>query len=116
MHNAELPVYTEFAPAKAPVSSMKRWIAHSEGFAKGAIVINDKAVAAVNSEHAASVLPIGVVEVDGDFEKDDLIKVLDGNGNLIAIGRSSYSAEEARAAAGRHGLRPIIHYDYLYVE
>lgn len=107
---------TEFAPAREPVSSFKRWIAHSEGFAKGAIVINARAVEAVNSDHAASVLPIGVTEVRGDFEKDDLIKVLDPEGNVIAIGRSSYGAEEAREAAGKHGQRPIIHYDYLYVE
>ncbi len=99
-----------------PASSLKRWIAHSEGFAKGAIRINDRAVEAVNSDHAASVLPIGVTEVTGDFEKDDLIKVLDTAGNLIAIGRSSYGAAEAREAAGKHRQRPIIHYDYLYVE
>lgn len=109
-------VCTEFAPAAVPASSLKRWIAHSEGFAKGAIRINDRAVEAVNSDHAASVLPIGVTEVIGDFEKDDLIKVLDAAGNLIAIGRSSYAAAEAREAAGKHRQRPIIHYDYLYVE
>lgn len=109
-------VCTEFAPAEVPVSSFKRWIAHSEGFAKGAIALDDKAVAAVNSEHAASILPIGVTAVTGDFEKDDLIKVVDADGNLVAIGRSSYSAGEAREAAGKHGRRPIIHYDYLYVE
>ncbi|MDE5658176.1 MAG: glutamate 5-kinase, partial [Muribaculaceae bacterium] len=67
---------TEFAPAAVPASSLKRWIAHSEGFAKGAIMIDDRAVEAVNSDHAASVLPIGVTSVTGDFEKDDLIKCL----------------------------------------
>ena len=107
---------TEFAPATVPASSFKRWIAHSEGFAKGAIIINDRAVEAINSDHAVSVLPIGVTGVTGDFEKDDLIKVLDSRGNLIAIGRSSYSAAEAREAVGKHQQRPIIHYDYLYVE
>ena len=109
-------VCTEFAAAEEPASSFKRWIAHSDGFAKGSIVINDSAVRAVNSEHAVSILPIGVVSVDGDFEKDDLIKVLDSEGHVVAIGRSSYSAEEVREAAGRHRRRPVIHYDYLYVE
>lgn len=109
-------VHTEFAPNPDPASSMKRWIAHSEGFAKGAIVINAKAVEAVNSEHAASVLPIGVTAVEGDFEKDDIIKVVDGEGNTVAIGRSSYNAAEAREVVGKHGCKPIIHYDYLYVE
>lgn len=109
-------VHTEFAPNPAPVSSMKRWIAHSEGFAKGAIVINDKAIEAVNADHAVSILPVGVITVEGDFEKDDIIKVVDKEGNTVALGRSSYSASEARDVVGKHGCKPIIHYDYLYVE
>lgn len=109
-------VCTEFAPASVPASSLKRWIAHSEGFAKGAIKLDERAVEAINSDHAISILPIGVTAVVGEFEKDDLIKVLDSEDNIVAIGRSSYSADEARAAAGKRNLRPIIHYDYLYVE
>lgn len=109
-------VFTEFAAAQEPASSLKRWIAHSDGFVKGAIIINDRAVEAVNSEHATSILPIGVIGVTGDFDKDDLIKVLDSEGHVVAIGRSSYSVEEVREAAGRRRRRPVIHYDYLYVE
>lgn len=109
-------VSTEFAPAQAPASSLKRWIAHSEGFAKGAVTVNDKAVAAITSNHAASLLPVGVTAIDGDFEKDDLIRVVDTKGCTIGVGRTSYSADEARQAMGRHDMRPIIHYDYLYIE
>lgn len=109
-------VCTEFAPSPQPTSSLKRWIAHSEGFAKGSITLNDKAVSAITANHAASILPVGVTAIDGDFEKDDLVHVNAPDGSRLGIGRVSYSADEARAAIGRHGLKPLIHYDYLYIE
>ena len=41
---------TRFIPSKEPVSSVKKWIAHSEGFAKGEIHINECATEVLNSE------------------------------------------------------------------
>lgn len=107
---------TRFVPSETSSSSMKRWIAHSEGFVKGTIAINDDAVIAITSTHAASLLPVGVTGVEGDFDKDDLVKVVDGIGTTIGIGRVAYNSIEARKTMGKHGCRPIIHYDYLYIE
>lgn len=101
--------------AKKETSGMKRWIAHSDSFTKGKIVIDSKAVEAIRSNQAVSLLPVGVVEVDGRFEKDDLINIHSINGNLIGIGRSAYSSSEAKEAIGKHDMRPIVHYDYLYI-
>ncbi len=107
---------TRFLPSQTPVSSMKRWIAHSEGFVKGVVKINEKASESLTSSKAASLLPVGVTEIEGDFEKDDLVKVVDNSGATIGIGRVSYSAEEACKLIGIHGCKPLIHYDYLYIE
>lgn len=107
---------TRFAPSPMPTSSLKRWIAHSEGFAKGRIHIDDNAVRAVTATHAASILPVGVTAVEGDFEKDDLVKVIAPDGTAIGVGRIAYNSEEARKVTGRHDCRPMIHYDYLYIE
>lgn len=108
-------ISTTFAANPMPSSTMKRWIAHSEGFAKGSITLDDNAVKAVTDGRVASVLPVGVTGVSGDFEKDDLVRVLAPDGTHLGVGRSNYSATEAREAIGRHNLRPIIHYDYLYI-
>ena len=35
---------------------------------------------------------------------------------MIGIGKSNYSADEARTAIGQHDVKPLIHYDYLYIE
>ena len=37
-------------------------------------------------------------------------------GARIGVGRVSCDAVEARSVAGKHGQRPLIHYDYLYLE
>lgn len=107
---------TRFLPSQTPVSSMKRWIAHSEGFVKGVVHINEKAAQSLTSSKAASLLPIGVIEIEGDFEKDDLVKVVDKSGATIGIGRVSYGSEDACKLIGIHGCKPLIHYDYLYIE
>ncbi len=107
---------TRFVASDTATSPMKRWIAHSEGFVKGVIFVNDQAAAAITSTHAASLLPVGVTAVEGDFDKDDLVKVVDANGSTIGIGRVAYSSGDARKAVGRHGCKPMIHYDYLYIE
>lgn len=110
------PVSTRFEPSSAPASSLKRWIAHSEGFAKGCIMLDDNAVEAITSVGAASVLPVGVTAVEGDFEKDDLVRVVDSDRRLVAIGRVSFDSAMARGMMGRRDCKPLIHYDYLYIE
>ncbi len=109
-------VATRFKPATKGVSGIKRWIAHSDGFAKGRLIIDDNALKALLSPVATSLLPVGVVRVEGDFEKHDIVKVESTTGQTIAIGRISVDSVEAKANAGVRGLKPIIHYDYLYIE
>ena len=106
---------TRFLPKSATISSVKKWIAHSGGFVKGEIVLNDKAVEAVTGEKALSILPVGVVAVNGEFEKDDLVRILSSQGDELGIGRVSYGSSEARELMGMHDCKPIIHYDYLYL-
>ena len=111
----EIP-HTEFLPVSQPVSGIKKWLAHSQSFAKGEVHINTKAAEALRGNQAVSLLMVGVTQVKGDFEEGDIIDVVNPNGETIALGRSSYSAGEARKVIGMHEVKPIIHYDYLYME
>ena len=106
-------VCTEFVPDQGGVSSVKKWIAHSSGFAKGTVTVNAAAREALCGEHAVSLLPVGVVSVEGDFEEGDIIGILDPSGAQFAVGRSAYSAAQAREVVGQHDCRPLVHYDYL---
>ena len=109
-------MHTEFRPNPSPTSRIKKWIAHSESFAQGRVVINAKAEEALKGDKAVSLLPVGVTAVEGDFEEGDIIDVVNAQGETIALGRSGYSAAEARKVIGVHDVKPLIHYDYLYME
>ena len=109
-------VCTRFVPSQGEVSSVKKWIAHSGGFAKGELHLNGKAVEVLKGDKAVSVLPVGVVRIEGDFEKDDIVKILDHEGRPIGVGRVAFDAVEARQMLGKHGQKPLVHYDYLYLE
>lgn len=107
---------TRFVPAKQEVSSIKKWIAHSEGFAKGELHINEQATKVLKSNKAASILPVGITHIEGEFEKDDIVRIMDYKGKQVGVGKVSADSSEAIEMIGQHGLKPIVHYDYLYVE
>lgn len=107
---------TRFEASATGTSTFKRWIAHSAGFAKGLIRLNERAAALMLSPEPLSLLPVGVTAIEGQFEKDDLVNVADAEGRIIGVGRVSCDSESARADMGLHGRRPLIHYDYLYIE
>lgn len=112
----ETTVFTRFVPAQEEVSSVKKWIAHSEGFAKGELHINEQATKVLNSNKAVSILPVGITRIEGEFEKDDIVRIMDDKEKQIGVGRVSFDSAEARDMIGKHGLKPIVHYDYLYLE
>ena len=68
------------------------------------------------SDKAVSILPIGIVEVKGEFEKDDIVRIIDFKGNPIGVGKANCDSFQAREAMGKHGKKPVVHYDYLYIE
>ena len=107
---------TRFLPATKTTSSVKKWIAHSEGFAKGALHINAGAADRLLSHRAVSLLPIGVTAIEGDFEKDDIVRICAPDGSPIGVGRISCDSERARTLIGKQGAKPFVHYDYLYLD
>jgi glutamate 5-kinase len=112
---------TWFAPSAEPLTARKRWIA-AHVSVEGHVTVDDGAVRALAS--GKSLLPAGVTEVAGQFDRGDLVGVTAKDGREIARGLSNYSAEEARALAGRHsglsesilgyrGREELIHRDDL---
>ena len=108
--------HTRFVPQAETVSSVKKWIAHSTGFAKGRIYLNEQAVKVVCGEKAVSVLPVGVTHIEGDFEKDDLVQLVSPDERVLGVGRVAYDSKDAETVVGCHDCKPLIHYDYLYLE
>jgi len=94
---------TWFLPAATPLTARKTWI---QGALKpvGKLVVDDGALKALSS--GKSLLPAGVVTVEGRFERGDAVVVADAQGREIARGLSAYSAEDARRIKG-HKSREI---------
>lgn len=107
---------TQFTP-KPVVSNLKKWIAYNELGPKGKVLINEGAEAAIcSASTVSSLLPIGIRSVEGDFQKGDLIAILNENGERIGLGIAQYGAHVAKQYIGQKGKKPLIHYDYMYVE
>ncbi|MDR3060231.1 MAG: glutamate 5-kinase [Prevotella sp.] len=109
-------ISTRFIPSGKGTTSVKKWIAHSDGFTKGEVHINKGAKDALLGDKAVSVLPIGVTKIIGNFESDDVVRIIDDTGKQIGIGRTAYSSEKAKEIIGKSNKKAIIHYDYLYIE
>ncbi len=109
-------MHTEFRPNPNPTSTVKKWIAHSESFAKGVVYVNAKAAEALRGKQAVSLLLVGVTKIEGDFEEGDIVSIVDEQKKLVAVGRSAYNANEARDNIEKHEVRPLVHYDYMYME
>ncbi len=109
-------VCTRFLPSPHPISGVKKWIAHSEEFAKGEVHLTQEGFEALNGTRAVSLLPVGVSRVEGTFEKDDIVRVVAPDGRPIGAGKVSCDSTTPRRNLGRRGTRAPIHYDYLYLD
>src|SRR5262249_685386 len=92
------PVGTLFLPHGMSLPSWKRWL----GFTarpKGRVTIDPGAFNAVRHK-GRSLLPIGVVQVQGEFHKGAVISLCDLAGQEFARGLTNYSAADARRVLG----------------
>jgi glutamate 5-kinase len=77
-----------------PLAARKQWLA-DHLTVNGQVRLDAGAVKAL-ARDGKSLLPIGVVEVTGDFERGAVVGVLDGAGHEVARGLINYSSEETR--------------------
>jgi glutamate 5-kinase len=114
---------TWFLPAAEPRTARKRWIAGTLN-PMGALIVDDGAEAAL--KRGTSLLPAGVVAVEGEFERGDAVVVRNGSGREVARGLCAYSSADARAIAGHksgeietilgyRGRQEMVHRDDLVV-
>jgi len=88
---------TWFLPSAEPRTARKRWIA---GMLKpmGVLIVDGGAEAALR--RGTSLLPAGVMAIEGSFERGDAVAVKSRDGRDLARGLCAYSSTDARAIAG----------------
>lgn len=88
---------TWFLPRSSPRTARKSWIAGALDPA-GTIAVDDGAAKALAA--GKSLLPAGVVSIEGDFERGDAVVLCSRDGRSLGKGLSAYSAEDARRIMG----------------
>lgn len=116
LQHAKQTICTRFTPSHEQVSSVKKWIAHSEGFAKGEIHINKGTEEALTGPKATSLLLVGVTAIKGEFEKNDIVRIINEHGVQLGVGCAGYDSREATSLIGERDMKPLVHYDYLYLD
>ncbi len=114
---------TWFLPAQGGRSARKLWIVNTLK-PMGTLVVDAGAARALRA--GKSLLPAGVCNVTGTFQRGDPVTIRDTEGHELARGLSAYAAEDARRIAGRRsdeiesilgwrGRDEIMHRDDLVV-
>lgn len=85
---------TSFLPEKNRISARNKWMA-SGGMTVGKITIDKGAVAAIHSKK--SLLSVGILEFEGDFQTGEIVEIIDIEQNTIAVGTARLSAEKLKS-------------------
>jgi glutamate 5-kinase len=106
---------THFIASSKRETGVKKWLSHSDTFAKGAVAINSGAKEVLLGDKATSLLMIGITRVDGFFKSGDIVRIIDEDGNNIGLGKSQYDSKKAEQNIGEKLSKPFIHYDYMVI-
>jgi glutamate 5-kinase len=85
---------TELQAQTAKLAARKQWLADHLQM-RGGLIVDAGAVRALRQQ-GKSLLPIGTVGVNGEFERGDVVRVLDEAGREVARGLANYAAADAR--------------------
>jgi glutamate 5-kinase len=118
------PVGTLFLPHSSTLPAWKRWLGYTAR-PRGRLIVDEGARRAVQ-EQGRSLLPIGVVQVQGAFGKGDVVSLCDPDGVEFARGLTNYSAaaadklrglrtEKIREVVGTFPYEEVVHRDNLVV-
>ena len=94
---------TRFPATTSKMDSRKRWML-SRGSRRGEIVVDEGAVAALRDHHK-SLLPAGMTDVVGTFERGDIISILDSGKGQVACGITNYGSEDLAKVKGARSDR-----------
>jgi glutamate 5-kinase len=118
------PLGTQFLPHPEPINARKHWIAHTL-LPAGVLVLDTGAVNAIISQ-GKSLLAAGIVQVEGEFDSQEPVRLCTQEGQEIARGLVNYSSTELQQIQGHHseeiaailgyaGAETIVHRDNLVV-
>ena len=102
---------TVFEPLVSQLESRKRWLLAERPL--GTVMI-DAGAAQVLCHEGASLLPVGIKQIDGEFQRGDVLLITDMEGTALAHGLSNYHHHELAQLLGRQStqINDILGYTY----
>ena len=103
---------TRFLPTASKLESRERWMLAGLS-AKGKLFVDAGAVEALNKK-GSSLLAAGIVSVEGEFERGDMVDVFNIQGNRLGSGITNYQASDVKTIKGLHSrkIAGILGFDY----
>jgi glutamate 5-kinase len=103
---------TIFPSRTSKLESKKRWML-SRLACKGKLIIDDGATLALKKQNR-SLLPAGVVGVEGEFQRGDVVDIFDSKGSQIGCGIPNYSSKDIAVIKGAHSeaISGLLGYEY----
>jgi glutamate 5-kinase len=119
------PLGTQFEPQPKTDNARKRWITYGL-IPMGKLYLDSGAVRAIATQ-GKSLLPAGILKVEGDFSASDAVEICDASGREIARGLVNYNSAEIDRLKGHHstkinsilgynGIDTIVHRNNLVVK
>ncbi|MFC2045437.1 glutamate 5-kinase [Chloroflexota bacterium] len=103
---------TYFGPLTNRLESRKRWMV-SYLSTKSKLTVDSGASRAIKKQNG-SLLATGIKEIEGQFQRGDVVTISDNNGAIIGCGITNYSANDIRTIRGSHSKKfvELLGYDY----
>jgi len=105
-------VGTYFVPATSKLESRKRWML--SGLAtRGKLVVDSGAALALRKQKR-SLLSAGIKQIEGDFQRGDIVNIYDPQGSHLGCGITNYSSDDIAVIKGMHSrkIASLLGYDY----
>lgn len=104
---------TRFLPVENPLKNRKRWILAGSK-PTGTVVVNKKAARALTDKKGRSLLPAGIVAIQGHFLRGETIAIQDETAHELGRGIARYTAEEMRLIKGQQSdkIEEILGYGF----
>jgi len=105
-------VGTRFLPATSKLESRKRWMLSGLS-TRGKLVVDSGAALALKKQKR-SLLAAGIKQVEGKFERGDIVNIYSPEGSRLGCGITNYSSADIGAIKGAHSgeIATLLGYDY----
>jgi len=109
------PVGTTIAPMPDKRNAVKRWLASETLKPRATVTANACLTNILRKPDAAiSLLPVGLTKIHGEFDKGDLVQIVDEAGKPLALGVARCDQSALCPMLGKKNQPVFIHYDQLH--